>query len=87
MGDVERHRLESRVSGKAGVLAARSLIGDIAGRIPDPHRAREVEAELRDAWLRLQFALHSDDIALARAELEACERILREARSGDTRPS
>ncbi len=59
--------------------AARRRVRDLAGQVADPVRARRLEAELNDAWLRLQFARLTDDPVRVRAERAVCERLVREA--------
>ena len=67
---------------KRHVLRARRLIGDIAGQVPDSGRARRLEADLNDAWLRLQLALVADDPVVAQAQRQACERLVSAALQG-----
>ncbi len=67
-------------AGKSRIQRARRVFGDLAGRVPDPAEARRLEAELNDAWLRLQFALVAGDPRLAQAERQAYARVLEEAR-------
>jgi hypothetical protein len=67
---------------KLRVLRARSLFGDLAGRMADRDRARHLEAELNDAWLGLQLALVTDDPSLAQAQRRACAVLMDEALDG-----
>ena len=67
-------------AGKSRIQRARRIFGDLAGRVPDPATAQRLEAELNDAWLRLQFALVAGDPRLAQAERQAYARLLDEAR-------
>ncbi len=62
------------------ILRTRSLFGALAGRTSDPERARRIEAELNDAWLRLQFALVTNNPVLERVERRTCAALLDEAR-------
>src|SRR5690349_13659182 len=64
---------------KRRVLRARHLIGDLAARMGEAGRARQVEADLNDAWLRLQLAQVMNDPALARRQQAVCESLLDEA--------
>lgn len=66
--------------GKSRIQRARRVFGDLARRMPDPAQAQRVEAELNDAWLRLQFAIVTGDPALAQAERRAYARLLEDAR-------
>ena len=77
------------VAGKRRVLRARSLFGDLAARVADPVLARRMEADLNDAWLRVQFALVTGDPARVQAERQALGGLLKEARrraGGKRRP-
>ncbi len=74
-----RRLLDARVAGLRGVQAARASVRDLVAAVADPARARRIEAELNDAWLRLQFARMTDDPARIEAERATCERLLREA--------
>jgi hypothetical protein len=67
-------------AGKSRIQRARRVFGGLAGRVPDPAEARRLEAELNDAWLRLQFALVAGDPRLAQAERQAYAQVLEEAR-------
>lgn len=66
--------------GKGRIQRARRVFGDLAGRVPDPAEARRLEAELNDAWLRLQFALVAGDPRLVRSARQTYARLLDEAR-------
>ncbi|TNC48499.1 hypothetical protein FHG66_14200 [Rubellimicrobium rubrum] len=76
------HRRRDAVVGKARILKARSLFCDMASRMADPVRARCIEAELNDAWLRLQFAIVTDDLGLEQSERRLCLTLLDEVRRG-----
>lgn len=65
---------------KRHVLDVRRAICALVARIGDPAIARRIEAELNDAWLRLQFARVAGDPVLAQAERRACATLLLEAR-------
>jgi hypothetical protein len=80
MGDDDRRLLEEAATGKIRVLRARSVICDLVSRIGDPKLARRIEAELNDAWLRLQLALVAGDPVLVRDERRSCAELLVEAR-------
>ena len=69
-------------AGKARILKARSLFSDFASRTADPERARRIEAELNDAWLRLQFAIVTGNPGLELAERRICSALLDEVRRG-----
>lgn len=76
------YRRRVAVVGKARILKARSLFCDMASRMADPVRARCIEAELNDAWLRLQFAIVTDDLGLEQSERRLCLTLLDEVRRG-----
>lgn len=82
MSDHHRKPLALEAAEKWHVLRARRLIGDIAGQVPDSGRARRLEADLNDAWLRLQLALVADDPVVAQAQRQACERLVSTALRG-----
>ena len=63
---------------KQRVLRARGVFHDLARRVPDPDRARRLEAALNDAWLCLQLARVADDRALAQAKRRTCASLLGE---------
>ena len=63
---------------KRRVLRARHLISDLAGRMGEAGEARRAEADLNDAWLRLQLAQVMNDAALARLQQQAYESLLDE---------
>jgi hypothetical protein len=71
---------------KRRVLLARGVFREIAGRVPDPERARRLEAALNDAWLCLQLARVADDRALALAKRRTCARLLGEVLDAATLP-
>jgi len=64
---------------KRRVLRARHLISDLAGRMRETEQAHRIEADLNDAWLRLQLAQVMNDPALARRQQRAYEILLDEA--------
>ena len=64
---------------KRRVMQARRLISDLAARAGAGEQARRMEADLNDAWLRLQLAHVMDDPALARQQRQAYESLLDEA--------
>ncbi|HVG46733.1 MAG TPA: hypothetical protein VM899_01145 [Rubellimicrobium sp.] len=77
----EEHRIPTHDSGaeKRRVLRARHLISDLAGRMGEADQARQVEANLNDAWLRLQLAQVMNDPGLARRQQRAYESLVDEA--------
>jgi hypothetical protein len=79
MQDDDTRLLDMGMPGKAGVKAARARVSALAARVPDPDKANRIEAGLNDAWLRLQLARLTGDLARIRAERLACERLLSEA--------
>jgi len=64
---------------KRRILRARHLISDLAGRMGEAGQARQVEADLNDAWLRLQLAQVMNDPSLAQRQRRAYESLLDEA--------
>jgi hypothetical protein len=63
---------------KRRVLRARNLISNLAGRMGEAGEARQAEADLNDAWLRLQLAQVMNDPRLARRQRRAYETLVDE---------
>ncbi|WP_210528747.1 hypothetical protein [Rubellimicrobium arenae] len=75
------------ILGKRRILRIRSMFGGLAARIADPAQARRVEAELNDAWLRLQFARVANDPDRVLAERRVCVSLLEQARQRAIAPA